>query len=442
MRIFSKIFGNRNSEKSEPNIGFGRYSDSYKTEDKYDFWDKAVIEFENKHYHNSYKLFFEYLKNKDSSNVFINDLGKHLEFTIFQGSKKIKGYTSDKKIFAESKIAKINDKHIGFLRKLVEMNFNLRFSRFALDEENNITMVFNSFLLDTSPYKLYYALKELSTSSDKQDDILIKEFQGLEPINTGHLRAIEEEEKKIKYAFLIAELEDSIKEFEEGKLNTVNFPGGISYFLLAKIYKLDYLLKPEGETMGMFEKIHMDFFTRNGDGPHEKNKQILKALKKLVKTERADFDKELYEVLSTFGVTAPTSHKQYVAFADSELQKMDWYIDNNHPKIARAVPDYIVGYSLFNYALPAPLKKLLHLYYEVIEDGFFRQLKYKLKLRKGEVINQTAVKKRIQQIAKKYQHDFPYFSPNIKLLDFSNEIMFSKSFILMTRELNLNKNSR
>ncbi len=442
MSILAKIFGSRSDNELQPTIGFGRYSDSYKTDEKYDYWDKAVEEFENKHYHNSYKLFFEYLKDVDSKNVFVTDHGNKLEFTIYQGSKKITGYTTDKKIFAESKIARINNKHIGFLRKLVEMNFNLRFSRFALDNDNNITMVFNSFLLDTSPYKLYYALKELSTSSDKQDDILIKEFNGLETINTGHLRAIDENEKDVKYRFLISEIEDSIKEFEEGKLNPINFPGGISYFLLAKIYKLDYLLKPEGETMGMFEKIHMDFFTKNGDGPHEKNKQILKDLKKLSKTQKEYFDKELYEVLSTFGVTAPTSHRQYVAFVDNELQKMDWYIENNYPKIARAVPDYIVGYSLFNYALPVPLKKLLHTYYEIIENDLFTQLKYNFKHRKGQGLNPQAIKKRIQSISKKYEHDYPYFSPNVRSLNFSNEIMFSKSFIKMTRELNLSKSSR
>ncbi len=442
MSILSKIFGRNSNGKLDPKIGFGRYSDSYKTDEKYDFWDKAVTEFENKHYHNSYKLFFEYLKDKDETNVFTTDNGDSLEFTIFQGSKKITGYTTDKRVFAESKIAQINDKHIGFLRKLVEMNFNLRFSRYALDNENNITMVFNSFLLDTSPYKLYYALKELSTSSDKQDDILIKEFGGLKPINTGHLREIKSDEKAIKYNYLIAEIEDSIQEYETGKLNTVNFPGGISYFLLSKVYKLDYLLKPEGETMARFEKIHMNFFSKNGSGPHEKNKQVVKELKKLVKTKREDFDRELYEVLSTFGVTAPTSYRQYITFADGELPKMEWYTDNNHPKIARAVPDYIVGYSLFNYALPVPLKKLLHAYYEIMEPTFFKDLKYGFKLRKGEGLHPQTIKKHIQAIAKKYQLEYPYFSPNVKLLDFTSEVLFSKSFIEMTRELNLTKRSR
>jgi len=442
MRIFSKIFGRNSSHTLDPNIGFGRYSDSYKTDEKYDFWDKSVLEFENKHYHNSYKLFFEYLKDIDEKNVFIIDQGNSLEFTIFQGSKKITGYTTDKKIFAESKIARIMDKHIGFLRKLVEMNFNLRFSRFALDKENNITMVFNSFLLDTSPYKLYYALKELSTSSDKQDDILIKEFGGLQPVNTGHLRPIKSKEKETKFNFLIHEVQDSIKEYEEGKLNTINFPGGISYFLLSKMYKLDYLLKPEGKTMASFEKIHMKFFTNNGEGPHEKNKQIVKELKKISRTRREDFDKELYEVLSTFGVTAPTSHRQYITFADSELSKMDWYMDNKHPKIARSIPDYIVGYSLFNYALPAPLKKLLHCYYEILEPAFFKALEYNLNLRKGQTLNQQAIKKRILATAKIYNEEYPHYSPNVKMLDFTNDVLFSKSFIQMTRELNLTKISR
>lgn len=439
MNFFKNIFSSKSVETADPNIKFGRYSDSYKSEEKYDHWDKSVEHFENKEYFACYQLFFDYLKDDKSDNVHITDDGEKLEFVIYQGSKKITGYTSKDKIFAESKIAKTNSLHIGFLRKLVEMNFNLRYCRFALDPDRNITMVFNSYYLDTSPYKLYYALKELSTFSDKQDDILLKEFQELEKINTGHTREISAKEKASKYKFLIEKCNEAITEYNTGKLNKVNYPGGISYFLLSIVYKLDYLLKPEGNTMSAFEQIHQNFFSNNGVSAHKKNEQIIKSIIKIHKTTEEDFNSEIYEVLSTFGVTSPTSYQQYTTFLEGEIINMDWYVDNKYKKIAVAIPDYIVGFSLFNYALPAPLKHLLHFFYEIKEEQFFKDLEFDSSYRTPDGFNAKAIRKKLSWIMKNYHSDFPMFYPNSKTLDFSNEINFWKSYLLMTKNLDLRK---
>ena len=49
MSFFSKIF-NRNGNLKDPDIQFGRYTDSYKEEEKYKNWDKAIEYFDNEKY--------------------------------------------------------------------------------------------------------------------------------------------------------------------------------------------------------------------------------------------------------------------------------------------------------------------------------------------------------------------------------------------------------
>ena len=442
MGIFNKIFGFTNASDEQPDIMFGRYNDSYKSDQKYKSWDQALEHFERQEYFKSYSLFFEYLKDDAKKNVSFNydqEAGE-LKFLIFQGSKTVEGLIKGDRITAEAKIANSESNDIGVLRKLIEMNFNLKYSRYALDRDENITMVFNSYLLDCSPYKLYYALKELSTSADKQDDLFLKKFQGLEPVNNGHIRKIEKKEIEIKYNFLQKRVDFVLDQFDNGKLDKTTYPGGKTFQLLDLVYKLDYLLKPEGIIMESFENIHKGFFKNDKLTVHKKNSDIVKELKKLKTISLEDFEAEIYEVLSTFGVTVPTSYEQYKTFAQAELANMDWYVDNKYKLVGRSIPSYIIGYSLFNYALPRPLTKLFHLYYMVTECAFFRELGFSCKYQdeKG-ALNDREIKNSLSDIRQEFKEQFPQFNPKKYNLNYQNLESFSKSFIVMTLNLNLDK---
>jgi hypothetical protein len=439
MNFFSKIFASKNTSEEMPNIRFGRFSDSYKTDAKYDAWDRSLADFEQKKYHSSYKLFLEYLKDDATNNVITEEKDGEIYFEMLQGSKRIVGRIANGRIFAEAKIAIVKNTQIGFLRKLVELNFGLKYCRYALDPEQNITIVFNSYFIDGSPYKLYYALKELSTHADKQDDILIKKFDQLEAINTGHIRSISDNEKETKYNFLIEELEDIIHEYDFGKLNKATYPGGISYLLLSAVYKLDYLIKPEGQTMDAFEVIHGSFFKNNGDPITKKNLDIAKKLRKVVKTDLESFSSEVYEVMSTFGITAPTSYEQYASFVEGEIKNMDWYKQNKHPKIALSVPSYIAGYALFSFALPNPCKELLHLYYRITENHYFQKLGFPDAFMKDGKFDTGKIKKELSNIKNKYKEEYPLFVPNYKSLDFSDLVNFAQTYVLMTTKLDMRR---
>jgi hypothetical protein len=63
----------------------------------------------------------------------------------------------------------------------MEANHRLNFSRFALDNDNHLCIVFQTGALDASPLKLLHALRELAINADKKDDLLLEEFKSLTP---------------------------------------------------------------------------------------------------------------------------------------------------------------------------------------------------------------------------------------------------------------------
>ncbi len=70
MSFFNSLFGNNNdSSEPQPDVKFGRYTDSYKTKIQYDAWDKALEEFEEEKYLECYRSFFLYLRDERENNV-------------------------------------------------------------------------------------------------------------------------------------------------------------------------------------------------------------------------------------------------------------------------------------------------------------------------------------------------------------------------------------
>jgi hypothetical protein len=444
MGIFNRIFKSGESNTDQPNIRFGRYSDAYKPDYKYDEWDKSMDLFEEGKYDESFANFFEYLTDESQDNVKTWKAEDGLHFEVLQGSKLIKGLIGDQMIKAEAKVAHADELSIGFLRRMMELNFSLKYSRFALDTDDNLTLIFDSYLLDGSPYKMYYALKEMAVSADKQDDLLIGEFEMLKPINTGHLLPIPDEQKEIKVAFIRARVARVFKEIDGSKLNSEQYAGGVGYLLLDLAYRIDYLVRPEGALTEALERIHRIYFTNDNKSSAQKNRAVRKEFEKILERSDEDLKSEMYLVSSSFGITSPSSHEQLVAFIDSELKNMDWYIENRHLEMALAFPGYIAGYGLFNYAFQAPAKELLHLYYRITEPKYFKDLGYtpEYYYPESETLDKRAIVKTIEAWRERHKAKFPKLKPETKLLQVETMTLFAKSYFKMIRGLDMTKAER
>ncbi|MEL6943503.1 MAG: hypothetical protein AAFO82_12605 [Bacteroidota bacterium] len=442
MGLFDRIFQKAKEPSEEPVIRFGRYSDSYKEDENYEAWNAAIESFTEGNYLDSYRHFFQYLRDEEEDNVHFKEENGKLYFEFFQGSKRVWGEANLLKFKAEAKIAHTEDFNVRFLRRLLEQNFGLKYSRFALDEDNNICIVFDTYTLDGSPYKLYYALKELAVNADKQDDLLLDEFKHLlDAVEDKHIQPIEETEKEIKHSFIIRKIEELLQAIEQSPLSPKEYPGAISYLLLSLTYKLDYLIKPEGYMMEALERIHRKYFAKDDFSNVEKNEYLQEEFRKLLERSKEDYFRELYFTTATFGITSPENHNRVANFIQMELRNMDWYYENHYLQIATAIPNYIVGYCMFNYAVPKPDRQLFQLYYRITESHFFRELGFQTIFydQTTKQFDRKAIRRAIDEIRLKNADQYPHFRPVLGQLNYDNLAAFSRSYLEMIQDLDLSR---
>ncbi len=444
MSIWDSLFGRTLGfdPKSGPDFSFGRYTDAYKTTDNYRAWDNALTTFEDGDYLGSFEAFMAYLHDEKEDNVQWKREGDRLYFEFYQGSKRVTGLADREQLRATARIARLEEQQTDLLRRLTTMNYELKYSRFALDGEDCLTIIFDTPVHDASPHKLYHALKEMAMRADKQDDLLLEEFSSsLSPVEITHLEEISPEVKLLKLDFLTEHIEAVNAYLAAGAINPEEHPGGVAYLLLDLVYRLDYLLIPEGYTMEALERMHRMYFAREVEQPVTyKNIRLLGELQHLLRRAPANFAEELYAGKSTFGLTLPASHDRLVSLIDNELPNMDWYQDNGFPEVAAAVPGYIAGYAQFNYALPPPDRDLLNLYYRVTENDYFRKLGYPQSLvgSDGRPVRR-AIRSALSEIIARHRDAYPRFRPTSGSLRYDNLVDFGRSFLEMVREVDMGR---
>ena len=437
MNLFGRLFGTT-APPAQPAIRFGRFTESNRSAEQEAAFEAALRDFDKENYLSAYVSFFNYLLDENEQNVRVREEKGELHFEFFQGSKRITGYANERKLYAAARIAKAKKLQSSFMRRLLEANFELKYSRFALSPDDEILIVFDTYTTDGSPYKLYGALKELATIADKHDDILIDEFEALEITDLNMRRELPEWEKTLKYEFIQQEIKAVFEQIDSGKLNTDQYPVGITYLLLYLSYKLDYLTKPEGQAMEVLECIHRLAFEQDGKNAAQKNQALRREFQKLLERPKEKFFQELYEVSATFGVMPFIDHQNVKILIDQELPNMRWYADHGHEKVAVAIPGFIIGRSLFNFALPPPDRDFFHLLMQILESDFFKNLGFTSFVSNGKM-DEKAVRQAIRRIVEQHGQAYPNLNPDTKKLVFTSMPNFAESFLLMVRELDLTK---
>jgi hypothetical protein len=435
--MFDKLFG-RNKRKEGPAAGpeipFGRYSDNNKPVAKVNRWTAADSFYKEKKYTESIDAFFDYLRDDTAQNVVYERNGTEGRFQLYQGSKIVRGQFNREVMKAEVTLARMPQPSVPVMRRLLEMNFNLYYSRFAMDSDR-LCMRFDTDIETASPSKLYYGLKELSTKADKQDDLLVQDFTALETTDNEHISTIPPAEKEVKYEHLqvwIKETLDNITGLDPDK-----FSGGIAYMLLALIYRIDYLVTPEGKLLNELEKITGIYFKKDERPVVEKNRDMAEAFKKMQAWSREEVFACLFRSKYTFSIVAP---QQYKVIADSihgANQNLVWYRDNNHPLIAAKIAEYGIAYCQYSYSLPKVITEMFHLFMMVNYPGFFAALGYpryydpaKNKFESEDIIE------RVKTIQQNWKEKYPLLDFKTQNLRFDNLVNFAQSYTTEIEFLN------
>jgi hypothetical protein len=436
--MLDKIFGRvkKKEETPEPGISFGRYSDNNKPAGKINRWTDADNLFKQKKNSESFDAFFEYLRDDAVQNVVYERNGAEGRFHFYQGSKIVRGRFNNDRLNAEVTLAKMPQPSVPVMRRLLEMNFSLYYSRFALDNDR-LCMRFDSDIEGAAPSKLYYGLKELSTKGDKQDDLLVQDFTVLEKTDSGHITEIPLKEKEVKYEYLqkwIKQTLDSVVSVDAKK-----FSGGISYMLLSLIYRIDYLLTPEGKLLNETERAAAIYFKKDERPPIEKNRDIIEEFKKIQAKTKEEIFSYLFRSKYTFAIVAPQPHKAITDSIHAANQNMPWYRDNSYPFIANQVTEYGISYCQYSYSLPRILTDLFHLYMRINYGDYFLALGFREVYYDAikNTFNSEKIIDQIKTIQEKWKGKYPNADFKIQNLRFDNLINFNQTFTMELEYLNM-----
>ena len=427
--MFDKLFG-RGKKKVEsqaaPDIVFGRYSDNNKPVAKVNRWTDADNLFKEKKYTECFDAFFDYLRDDMAQNVVYERKDTEGRFEFYQGSKIVRGSFNTELVKAEVTLARMPQPSVPVMRRLLEMNFNLYYNRFALNDDR-LSMNFDSDMATASPSKLYYGLKELATKADKQDDLLVQDFSMLQTTDSEHITAIPLSEKEIKYEYLQQWIKQTLDTI--ATVDAVKFSGGNAYLLLALIYRIDYLVAPEGKLLGDLEKIGFIYFKKDERTVIEKNRDMIEEFKNILARPKEEIFNGIFRSKYTFSIVAPQPYKTIADSIHGANTNMAWYRDNNYPFFATQISEYGFSYCQYSYSLPRVITELFHLFMMVNYPDYFAALGYdryydpaKNKFESEEIIE------KIKTIQGKWKEKYPLLEFKTQNLRFDNLVNFDFTF--------------
>lgn len=429
--MFDKLFGwirkKQRPEAGPPPVTFGRYSDNNKTLQKTKRWAEAESLFKEKNYHESIEAFFDYLRDDAVQNVQLSTNTAEREFTFYQGSKLVRGRYNGENLSAEVTLAKMPQPSVPVMRRLLEQNFNLFYCRYGLHADR-LCMCFDTEMSTANPNKLYYAFKELATRADKQDDLLLQDFQTLSPIDTEHIELIPDTEKEVKYNYLaqwIRETASTIEQLDPDKMSA-----GISYLLLNLAYRIDFLIVPESRLLHDLEDLVALYFMKDDKPASEKNKMMLQGFLKMMTKTKEEVFASLFRSKHSFAITQPTTQKTVSDSIFGANQNTVWFKENNHPYVAQQISEYGLGYCQYNFSLPRPISDLYLILMKVSYADFFRDLGFTAELynNKTQQFNSELIEQKVALIMEAWREKYPQINFKTKSLKYDSLLSFTLSF--------------
>jgi hypothetical protein len=441
MGFFDSIFSNTqlssNKTDGDP-VQFGHFSDNNKTQAQLAAWAKAEGQFHDGKYISCAEGLLAYIQNEGSNNVQSTRSGNNLSFTIIQGSKRIHGTCSQEGLKAWCPIATMVQPSNPAMRKLLELNYTMSYSRFAL-REDILQIIMDCSTDMMHPNKLYFGLRELALQADLQDDLLLGTFSNMQQIDSEHVLQNSALHKEVKYNFFVASIQEVLLLAQI--LNPDTYSGGMSYMFMNLLQKLHYLLVPEGRLLEEIDQISTQYW---GDIEKkttvELNQRLQRQLGELLSLPKEMVTDNLFYTNATFCRMPPPDINKVQEVIAACLHAMQFYRDNNQPQIANMVMMYSITNAAYHNSLPQCLRKLIAIYMRTNHADFCAELGITDTLYNPtqNTFSKTQIANLAKQALDSDRHRFPHIKFDVTMLNYTNLVAFNQSFLEQLLLINYN----
>lgn len=350
-------------------LRLGRYSDAYKSAEQLSAWERSMDHFSKGTLNKSFLHFLQYLRDPVEQNIhWIQDREGGLSFELLQGSRRISGWLGEPFCEAVTTIGQCTTPEEALMRELLEVNDQLQYCRYGMEGDGRIILRWSGKASEADPYRLFYALRELAVQADKIDDLLVSRYPTVRTLYEPHIQEYPKAENMIRIQWMRKKAEDLLRWYASDRTLHDQYPGGLAYAILSLLYKIEFLLCPQGQLREEIEQANRSYFQETSLSARIRTQRLLATLERAVAHTDEELQQEFYKVVTTFGVVQPISYSRIIRQIRSELNQFDVYNQGATRVYAPYITSFLIGYGLFNYALPGLIRDLYSLYYYLEEE--------------------------------------------------------------------------
>lgn len=426
MGIFDFLLGKDDKTYNEI-YKFGRFLECNKPAVFTKIYNEATDHFKQGRYVDSFVKFLDYIANPPENSVSYKRTGDSVEFSINHGSARITGTFDFNGTLATSVIGEYSGHSAALFRDLLTKNFSMNYCCFCA-HDSRIYIKHISPLKESSPLKLYYAIKEMALKADIHSQSLFDDFNMLRESSQRIRIEASDQEKSVKIKYIRQWIKDTFD--ATSAMSPEKDANLMSHYLLALCYRIDFLLLPRGKVWKMNDSavaIYSDKILTQS----EKIRKMISFLKDILDLSDADLNNCFFKTVDTFGLVNGSTQNDLVQFFLDQFNSAKFYSDLHQEKNTVAVYEQALGYTTYFLGIYPAVKSLLTLYYRIFYSGFFNELGIKSDFYDAATgkFNKRAIENEISFIISHERKLFPSLNFLIYNLRYESQSRFAYTFL-------------
>lgn len=376
MGFFSKIFNNDGNGKPIPEvIKFGRFAETMETDEQQELAETADELYENGQYKEAYVTFFEYMKlfGGPAVKYQLDEYNDELNFSIIQGTKTVTGSITDEDVKARALIARCSNVSVALMRYLLSECSSLVYSKFGIDD-NFIIICQKCPIRDMSPAAFKDMLSEISQAANSIAEFIAREFpKDVEPHNTN-LVELPAHEVSLKVKYMREWINETFSLVESTTNESIR-----SIIILRLVFKVMYLISPEGALLNKFNSI-LDIyneFNPDDDNSTEINYRMLSELEDVLRMNDRHIRESIYMTYAVFPVLCYRTFMEMTEAIAGQLNTLVKLMDMRRDDLVVVACEYIMGAQLCRFGVHPLAYELFNVMWRAFNTEYFYGLGYR-----------------------------------------------------------------